>query len=197
VREKSIFTVFACLLLFAAMLPLHAKAACKEKLAEIDVRIADPAVTANNRNAVTMFRDQAASACDQGHDAAAMQQLSMIELMLPPPQAQVEAQQQADADTKTPLTNDFLAGTWCSMTPQGSEQSQLIFARDGTLEACLHDTVYGRYGACSNAGRTADWLDRYDRAEIVEQDRIIMSGGQSARGGQSEYRRGECSAHGL
>lgn len=74
-------------ILMFALLPLHAKVGCKEKLAEVDQRIASPQMYENQRNAVKMFRDQAAEMCTQGNEATAMQTLSMVEMILSPSHA--------------------------------------------------------------------------------------------------------------
>lgn len=81
--EKLILTI---IILLTALLPLQAKVGCKEKLAEVDQRMASPQMYANQRNAVQMFRDEAAVMCAQGNEATAMQTLSMIKMMLPPSQ---------------------------------------------------------------------------------------------------------------
>lgn len=79
------FILIIVILLFA-LLPLQAKVGCKEKLSEVDQRLAKPQMYANQRNAVKMFRDQAAEMCAQGNEATAMQTLSMVEMMLSPSQ---------------------------------------------------------------------------------------------------------------
>ena len=98
-------------LLLVALLPLQAQAGCKEKIAELDQRIAGPEVDANMQNTLKMFRDGAAEMCDQGHEATAMQQLSLVEMMLPVPQAEVQAQQQADADRPSRPGGDLSRGS--------------------------------------------------------------------------------------
>lgn len=75
------FILIIVILLFA-LLPLQAKVGCKEKLAEVDQRLASPQVYANQSNAVKLFRDQAAEMCTKGNEATAMQTLSMVEVML-------------------------------------------------------------------------------------------------------------------
>jgi hypothetical protein len=188
-RERSIVTVVA---LLAALLSLQAQAACKEKLQEMDQRMASSQMDVNQRNAVKMFRDQAAEMCSQGNDAAAVQMLGMMEMMLPPPQAQVEAAKLADARTKSQLTSHFLEGVWCSMT--GEERSQMVFAADGTYKGCIHDSQLGAYGRCFEPESTATWLDDIHRVESVEQDQFIIV--SVNRGPERVYLRGECKSHG-
>jgi len=104
------FHAVVCILLFVGLLPLQAQAACKEKIAELDQRFASPEVDPNMRNSMKMFRDQAASACEQGNEAIAMQQLGLMEMMLPPSQAEVQAEQQTEVDSLKPLTDKFMVG---------------------------------------------------------------------------------------
>jgi hypothetical protein len=66
------FHAVVCILLFAGLLPLQALAACKEKISELNQCIASPEVDPNMRNSMKMFRDQAASACEQGHEVIAI-----------------------------------------------------------------------------------------------------------------------------
>jgi hypothetical protein len=82
--EKLILTI---VILMISLLPLQAEVGCKEKLAEVDQRMASPQMYANQRNAVQMFRDEAAEMCAQGNEATAMQTLIMIKMMLRPSQA--------------------------------------------------------------------------------------------------------------
>jgi len=176
--------------LSALLVPLQSFATCKEKIAEVDERIADPELDTNLRNAVKQFRDNAVSMCDQGNDATAMQVLGYVEMMLPPPRAEVEAAKQADTASKAHLTNEYLEGVWCSMT--GEERSQLVFAADGSSRACFSDSMLGAYGKCVDYEPAAEWIGGFDRVEGAEQDRIVFVG----NGGQSVYMRGECKLHG-
>ena len=187
--------VLAAAILVAVFLPLQAQAACKEKLAEVDQRMASPQMDANQRNAVQMFRDQAAGMCSQGNEAAAMQTLVLIEMMLPPSQAQQEqaaADRKADDLTKSRLTNEFLEGVWCSMT--GEERVQLVFAANGTYQPCFPDSMTQGYGQCVSPKSTAEWLDRYDRDESRGNDQIVLASRRSP--GSMVYKRGECKLHG-
>lgn len=179
------------ILLLAGLLPLQAQAACKEKIAELDQRIADPALDSNLRNTVKMFRDGAASACDQGHDAAAMQQLSILEMMLPPPQAEVQAKQQADADTLKPLTDEFMVGRWCSMT--GEEHVELDFSVDGTYTPCFPDSMIQDYVCLGSRDQelTVEWVAGHQSAYSIEQNTIVF-GDNRGRPGMT-YKRGRCS----
>jgi hypothetical protein len=189
--ERLILTI---VILMIALLPLQAKVGCKEKLAEVDQRIASPQMYANQRNAVQMFRDEAAEMCAQGNEATAMQTLSMIEMMLPPSQAQqkqIAAAREADELTKSRLTNDFLEGVWCSMT--GEERVQLVFASDGTHQPCFPSAVTQGYGQCISPISKGDWLDGYERVKSVEQDHIVLG---SRRSGGMVYKRGECKLYG-
>lgn len=70
----------ACLA--AVVLPGHAFAACADKLADVDRKLASTEIDANIRNAVVQFRDQGAAACEQGHEPTAMQTLGIVEMML-------------------------------------------------------------------------------------------------------------------
>ena len=70
-----------------ALVPLQAQAGCKEKLAEVDRRMANPQIPEQQRGALEMFRDQAASCCSQGHEPTAMQTLAIMEIMSPPSEA--------------------------------------------------------------------------------------------------------------
>ena len=121
-----------------------------------------------------------------------MQILSAVDMMLPPTQAEVEAAKQADEQTKAPLTNAFLQGTWCTIG--GDERSQIVFDADGSMKFCLHDAYYGPYCACHSAGTAQEWLIEWTRATTVEQDRIVLEGEYRT---QSEFKRGECQKYGL
>ena len=191
-RERFILTA---VVLMATLLPLHTQAACKEKLAEVDQRMASPQMDANQRNAVQMFRDQAAGMCSQGNDAAAMQTLGFIEMMLPPSQAQQEqaaADRKSDDQTKSRLTNEFLEGVWCSMT--GEERVQLVFAADGTYQPCFPDSMTRGYGHCVSPESTTEWLERYDRDESLDKNQIVLASRRSP--GSMIYKRGDCKLHG-
>ena len=177
-------------ILSASMMPLSTLAACKEKLAEVDRRIADSELDVNLRTAVQQFRDHAAAMCQQGNDATAVQTLSYVEMMLPPTQAQVQAEQQVQAEKRSRLTPEFLAGNWCSMT--GEERSQLVFAPDGTSKACIHDSAYGAYGKCFDYKSIAEWVDGYKGVQSVEQDEIALGKPNDF----SVFKRGECSRYG-
>ena len=186
---KPFSTLLAVLLMTFAIHPLTARAACQEKLAEIDARISEAELGPGAAGIIQM-RDHAASMCDQGQESTAMQLLGLLDLSLPPSQAQADAMNQANADSKAALTDEFLEGTWCSMT--GEERSQLVFSRDGTYRYCLHDSVLGPYGKCSRYPEpTEDWLARFERAETVEPDTMVL-GGRSV----STFKRGECSLYG-
>ena len=152
------FCAVVSIFLLAGLLPLQVHAACNEKIAEIDQRVAGPEVDSNMRNALKMIRDQAALGCDQGNDAPAMQQLGILEMMLPPQQAEVQAKQQADADTLKPLTDEFMVGSWCSMT--GEERVELDFSADGTFVPCFPDSVAQDYVCLGSRDRepTAEWV---------------------------------------
>ena len=191
-REKSIVTA---IVLMVALLPLQATAGCKEKLAEVDQRMASPQMDANQRNAVQMFRDQAAGMCDQGNDATAMQTLGLIEMMLPPSQAQQEqavADREADELTKARLGNEFLEGVWCSMS--GEERVQLVFAANGTYQPCFPDSMAQGYGQCGSSQSTEEWLDEYERDESLDRDEIAL--GSRRYPGSMVFKRGECKLHG-
>lgn len=191
-RKKS---VVMAIVMIAVLLPLHATAACKEKLAEVDQRMASPQMDANQRNAVQMFRDQAAEMCTQGHEATAMQTLGLIEMMLPPSQAQqaqAVADREADELTKARLSNEFLAGVWCSMS--GEERVQLVFAANGTYQPCFPDSMTMGYGQCGPSRPTRDWLEEYERDE--SQDRDEMALGSRRYPGSMVFKRGECQLHG-
>lgn len=101
--------ILIIVILMIALLPLQAKVGCKEKLAEVDQRMASPQINAHQRNAVQMFRDQAAEMCAQGNEATAMQTLNIIEMMLPPSQSQqkkVAVVKEADELTKSHPTSE-------------------------------------------------------------------------------------------
>lgn len=186
---KRFAPLVALLLMTIAINPLTADAACQEKLAEIDARISEaelgPAAAGINQ-----MRDQAASMCDQGQESTAMQILGLLEMSLPPSQAQSSAIRQANADSKAALTDEFLEGTWCSMT--GEERSQLVFSRNGTYRFCVHDAILGPYGKCSRRPEsTKDWLARFERAATVEQDTMVLGDR-----GTLTFKRGECSRYG-
>jgi hypothetical protein len=183
------------IVLVAVLLPLQVTAACKEKLAEVDQRMASPQMDANQRNAVQMFRDQAAGMCAQGHEATAMQTLGLIEMMLPPSQAQqaqAVADREADESTKARLTNEFLQGTWCSMS--GEERVQLVFAANGTYQPCFPDSMTMGYGQCGPSRSTREWLDEYERDESLDRDEMAL--GSRRYPGSMRYKRGECKLHG-
>ena len=129
--------------------------------------------------------------CDQGNEAAAMQHLGMLEMMLPPPQAEVQAKQQADADTLKPLTDEFMVGRWCSMT--GDERAELQFSADGTYVPCFPDSMARDYVCLSSRDKepTADWVARHQSASSIEQDTIVFA---DKRGRPAmTYKRGRCS----
>jgi len=177
--------------MFAGLLPQQVQATCKEKIAELDQRIAGPEVDSNTRQALKMFRDGAATACDQGNDTAAMQQLGMLEMMLPPPQAEVQAQQQADADTLKPLTDEFMTGRWCSMT--GEERAELDFSADGTYTPCFPDSMAQDYVCRSSRDQesTTKWVAKHSSAYSIEQDTIVFADRRGRPG--MTYKRGRCS----
>jgi len=188
-NARAVFSI----LLLAALFPLQAQAACKEKIAELDQRIAGPELDANLRNGVKMFRDGAATMCEQGNEAAAMQQLGMLEMMLPPPQAEVQAKQQADADTLKPLTDEFMAGRWCSMI--GEERAELDFSADGTYVPCFPDSMAQDYVCLSSRDQepTAEWVAKHSSAYSIERETIVFG---DKRGRPSmTYKRGRCSQH--
>jgi len=190
--ERSILTA---IVLMVVLLPLQVTAACKEKLAEVDQRMASPQMDPNQRNAVQMFRDQAAGMCAQGHEATAMQTLGLIEMMLPPSQAQqaqAVADSQADELTKARLSNEFLEGVWCSMS--GEERVQLVFAANGTYQPCFPDSMTQGYGQCGPSRSTSEWLDEYERDESLDRDEIAL--GSRRYPGGMVYKRGECKLHG-
>ena len=160
----------------------------------VNERLAEAGDLGPTRAGLEMMRDQGATMCSQGQDAMAMQILGMLEASLPPSGAEAAAVQRSDADSKAVLTDEFLAGTWCSM--DGEERSQLVFSTDGTYRFCLNDTVRGPYGYCSREPRpTADWLARYPRTRSVEQDTIVFDG-KSGPKSYSTFKRGECSKYG-
>ncbi len=166
---------------------------CKEKLAEVDARLAVADLGPTGAG-LRQMRDQAATMCRQGEDAMALQILGLLDMSLPATQSERAIAAQADRESKAALTNEFLAGTWCSMT--GEERSQLVFNVNGTYRYCLHDAVQGPYGACSREPRsTAEWLARYPRAKTVERDLIVI-GGKGGRNAYSTFRRGACSRYG-
>lgn len=179
------------MLLLAAVLPLQAQAACKEKIAELDLRIAGPEVDANTRNALKMFRDGAADMCDQGNEATAMQQLGIMEMMLPPLQAEVQAKQQADANTLKPLTDEFMVGRWCSMT--GEERVELEFSSDGTYVPCFPNSMAQDYVCQSSRDKepTADWVAKHPSAFSIEQDTVVFADKRGRPG--MTFKRGRCS----
>jgi hypothetical protein len=78
IAHRSLFIV--CILI--ALLPLRARGGCREEIAEVDVKLASEALDENARNAVGQFRDQAASLCERGHEATALQALGIIRTML-------------------------------------------------------------------------------------------------------------------
>ena len=191
-RERPTLTT---IVLMAVLLPLQVTAACKEKLAEVDQRMASPQMDANQRNAVQMFRDQAAGMCAQGHEATAMQTLGLIQMMLPPSQAQqaqADADREADEATKARLTNEFLQGIWCSMS--GEERVQLVFAANGTYQPCFPDSMTMSYGQCGPSRSTREWLDEYERDESLDRDEMAL--GSRRYPGSMHYKRGECKLHG-
>jgi hypothetical protein len=182
--------LLAAAVLLTATMPLQAQADCKKKLAEVDQRMASPQMAANQRNAVQQFRDRAAQMCNQGNDATAMQTLGIIEMMLPPSQAQQEraaAAKQVDERTKSRLTNKFLQGVWCSVS--GEERAQLVFAANGTYRACFPNSATRSYGSCTRSKATAKWIENSGRVESLEQDRMVIARRET-------YKRGDCSRHG-
>jgi len=183
------FHAVVCILLFTGLLPLQAQAACKEKIAELDQRLASPELDPNMRNSVKMFRDQAASACEQGHEASAMQQLSFMEMMLPPSQAEVQAKRRTEADSLKPLTDEFMVGRWCSIT--GEERVELDFSADGNYSVCWPDSMAQDY-VCNVRDRepTAEWVAEHRSAYSIEQDTIVFGDGRGRPG--MTFKRGRC-----
>jgi len=169
---------------------------CREKLAEVDSRMAATELGPSTAG-MRQIRDQAAAFCGQGQEPMAMQLLAMLEMGLSQASAQPSKRPSAPPQTgdtsQASLGNEFLAGTWCSMT--GDERAQLVFSADGTYRVCLPDAVLGPYGACSNSPRlTTEWLERYPRVQSKEQDTIVLGG---RRGNAfSTFKRGECSRYG-
>ena len=180
---------------FASLFSFQAQAGCKEKLAEVDARIADSDLADPTGPAAgaKMMRDNAATMCDQGNEATAMQVLGMLDMMVPQTKTEAAAQVRADEESKAPLTSEFLAGTWCAIVDQ--EHSQYVFSKDGTYQACIHDSVAGRYGRCIRAEQTSEWLGRFRRAKTIEQDTIVL-GGNTSSTDYSTFKRGECSKYG-
>ena len=187
--------VLTAVALMITSLSLQARADCKEKLAELDQRMASPQVDSNQRNAMQMFRDQAAAMCDQGNDATAMQTLGILEMMLPPSQEQQQqaaAAREADEKTKSRLSDQFLEGIWCSMT--GEERVQLVFSANGSYRPCFPSTGTQGYGQCVTERSTAEWLAGYDYDKSLDPDRIEL--GSRRHPGSMVYKRGECALHG-
>ena len=181
------------MLLLAALLPLQAQADCTEEIAEIDQRIAGPEVDANTRTTLKMFRDGVAAMCDQANEEMAMQQLGMLEMMLPPPQEEVQAKQQAAADTLKPLTDEFMTGRWCSMT--GEERAELAFSADGTYVPCFPDSMARDYVCQSSRDKepTAEWVAKHPSAYSIEQDTVVFADKRGRPG--MTFKRGRCSEH--
>jgi hypothetical protein len=181
--------------LMIMLLSLQAGADCKEKLAELDLRMASPQIDSNQRNAMQMFRDQAARMCDQGNDATAMQTLGILEMMLPPSQEQQQqaaTAREADEKTKSRLNDQFLEGVWCSMT--GEERAQLVFSANGSYRPCFPSSGTGGYGQCVTERSTAEWLAGYDFDKSLDPNRIEL--GSRQHPGSMVYLRGECASHG-
>jgi hypothetical protein len=179
----------------ASLFSFQAQAGCKDKLAEVDARMADSELAdpTGAGAGAKMMRDNAATMCAQGNEAAAMQVLGMLDMMVPQTKTEAANQAAADEGSKAALTSEFLAGTWCAIVDQ--EHAQYVFSKDGTYRACIHDSVAGRYGYCMKAKSTAEWLGGFPRAQTVEQDTIVL-GGRSGSNDYSTFKRGECSKYG-
>ena len=181
------------ILLFAALLPLQAQAGCKEKIAKIDQRIAGPGVDSNTRNTLKMFRDAAAKMCDQGNDTTAMQQLGMMEMLLPQLQAEKQAKKRAGANSLKSLTDKFMVGRWCSMT--GEERAELEFSSDGTYVPCFPNSMARDYVCLSARDKkpTAKWVAKHPSAYSVEQDTVVFVNKRGRPG--MTFKWGRCSQH--
>lgn len=184
----------AAVLAWITLTPLlvQAQATCKEKLAAVDSRLAVSDLGPTGP-ALQQMRDQGATLCAQGQDAMAIQILDIMEMSLPRTTSEVAATQQDNTDSKAVLTNEFLAGVWCSMT--GVERSQLVFSADGAYRGCVHDAAQGAYGRCLAPEPTAKWLNRYKRVKTAEQDTIVI-GGNGGDNDYSTFKRGECTLYG-
>lgn len=181
------------LVVMLALAPLQAFSDCKEKLAEVDRRMSSPQIPEQQRGALKMFRDQAATYCSQGHEPTAMQTLAMMEMMLPPSEAQqaeAAAALAVDAQTKSRLTNEFLRGRWCSVT--GEERAELLFAVDGTYRPCFPQGGAKDYVCGGDPQSTAAWLARYERDSSQDPNVIELS---NKRDGSMVYKRGACAQH--
>lgn len=176
-------------LMFSASI---AHAECRQKLAEVDAQLAAADMDGIALQQFNMIRDQAEMFCKQGQEAMAMQFLNGMQQELPNPGgAEATGTRTATASNKSELSNGYLAGTWCAIVTQ--EQAQITFFADGTYSACFHDSVQGRFGHCSSAQQTDDWLANFKQAHAVNADEFAL--GNSAR--STTYRRGDCRKHGI
>ena len=176
------------------LLPSAVYGDCRQQLADIDAQMADTDLDPGVLGGIQMLRDQGAALCDQGNEEMANQMLAMVAMSLPKTKSQVSAEQTANTESKAGITDDFLTGTWCAIVKQ--ENTQYIFTSDGSYQACVHDSMAGRYGHCSRPRPTSEWLAKFPRAQVVEQDTLVL-GGKSGGGDYSTFKRGECTLYGL
>ena len=190
INGKAIAVVY---LLAGVLAASTARADCRAKLTEMEQRLASSSIDAKQRGAMEQLRSQAADLCARGLEPAAMQLLGTLEMiLLPPTQHAAAPGSQGNASTKASLTDEFLAGTWCSMT--GQERVQLVFSVDGTYRPCFPAGGQG-YSQCGSPRTTSDWLAGFGVEESQSADEIVLRA-TKARARPMIYRRGACNQHG-
>lgn len=169
----------------------YAHGDCQRKLTDVNSQLANANLEGIQLQQFTMLLDQAEMFCNQGQEAMAMQFLAGIEQELSGSQASGGGQQPSGSSSRPTISDDYLAGTWCAIVTQ--EQTEITFKRDGTYSACFHDSMQGRFGHCTQARQTEQWLGSFKQVRIVGDNEFAL--GNSAR--STTYKRGACSQHGI
>jgi hypothetical protein len=166
---------------------------CVDKLAAVDDRLSGVNIESSQQAAVKQLRDQAADLCAKGADPTSMQLLGMLEMMIPSVIASPASPGSGNGpenSSKPWLSNEFLAGTWCSMT--GQERASLVFSSAGTYKPCFPANEQG-YVQCGPDRPTGEWLDSFVANESQDPNEMVLS---TKRGVRMVFRRGQCSDHG-
>jgi len=175
--------------LLLSLSPLAANSDCVTKLADVDSRLSGLSIEPSHQAAIKQFRDQAADLCAKGAEPTSMQLLDMLETMIPSVAASPVPPGAGDGPEdsgKLGLSNEFLAGTWCSMT--GEERATLVFSAAGTYKPCFPANEQG-YVQCGPDRSTNEWLDSFVANESQDPNEMMLSTGS---GGKRVFRRGQC-----
>lgn len=164
----------ACLAVQVTLVP-QAGANCQERLANVDVSLADPGLDPQMVTVLKTMRDQAAQQCASGNESGAIASLQGLEMILST-SAQASSHKAAQASeksaTRAQLTPDYLEGTWCSSNPHNGERGLWTFARDGTYQVLLSEVNYGH----GSQGDMKDFWKTFDAVISKEGDRFVVGG---------------------